>query len=175
MHGLVEKSESRTYQSTCGTRIAGTILRVSGWATLFVAFLGYVYLILLIVLMLSGLTTRDPGGVLVILGFWLGSVLLHSIGQVMRRAGDYLQGKFGQLSQSVILRMSIYHLLKDVCVVQVALSTITCAMFLFAVKMVMVAVWLTVAVAFSVAAYKFDRRLNALDAHRKKKYEPIIF
>lgn len=136
--------------TTTGTRISGLILCLSGVLTLGVAFLGYVYFTFMSAMFFSGSGKLGASAALVLPGAWLGSVLVHLMGQAMMRAGDYLLGEFGGMAGKAVLQTSLCHLLKDVCVVQAGLCAIGCALFFFSGNMVAAAAFAAMLVAFSV-------------------------
>ena len=161
--------------TTRGARISGLILYSSGVLTLIVAFIGYVYLTLMTVMNISASEKSESGEMFVLIGIWLGCISVHAMGQAMMRAGNYLQGKFGEMKQQIILQSSLCYVIKDVFVVQVGFCSIGCVVSFLAEKLMLAAAFVILLGVFNIAAYRLNRRLNVLDQERKENLEPTIF
>ena len=146
-----------------GAHYSGVILHVFGALTLVGALIGYMYFAVIAVFFAIDHSVVQTKEIFVLLGFWVGAILVHACGQLMMRIGDYMQGKMGGMSQRAIIQSSVYFLLKDICTVQVGFGVICGVGALLAKQWVLVTVVVILITIFCGLSHRLNKQLNDLE------------
>lgn len=102
-----------TSEPTKGRIVAGYILVVFGLAMLLVALIAYAGLLMGLVTFTMAVGPVSAAMWLPLLAVFVASLLIHAMGQAMIFTGDYMQGKFREMSGADILWQGMFYVFRD--------------------------------------------------------------